>query len=117
MMGTMSEEVDYLIIGNGVAGVTAAETIRKADAHASIVIVSEEDHPMYSRVLLPNYIKGLIPRERVFLRKPDDYEQNGITLMRGQRAARLDTATRTVQLENGSSSVCNSIAVGDSNVV
>lgn len=94
----MVESFDYLIIGNGIAGVSAAETIRGEDASASIAIITDESHPLYSRVLLPNYVKGLIPREKVFLRKPEDYTAKRITCFTGVPAVHLDTADTTVHL-------------------
>ncbi len=94
----MLRTVDYLIIGNGIAGMTAAETIRESDANASIVIVTEEAHPLYSRVLLPNYVNGVIPRARVFLRTEEHYTAKKIELQRGIAATHLDTADRTLHL-------------------
>lgn len=92
---------DYLIIGGGVSGVTAAEEIRGHDAGASVAIVSEESEPLYSRVLLPHYAKGRIKREQVFLRKLDDYAPRGIELLRGMRATALDPNARTITLASG----------------
>jgi len=46
----------YLIIGNGVAGTTAAENIRKQDKDGDITIITEEDLPFYSRIRLNEYI-------------------------------------------------------------
>ena len=48
----------YLIIGNGIAGTTAAEYIRKYDAKGIITLVGEEDIPLYSRIRLNEYIAG-----------------------------------------------------------
>ena len=42
----------YFIVGGGIAGTTAAETIRAKDADGSIAIVSVEPYPLYSRVML-----------------------------------------------------------------
>lgn len=97
----MGERYDYLIIGNGVAGTTAAETIRERDGAASIAIVSDEPHPLYSRVLLPNYVKGLVKREQVFLRKAEDYQAKNISLLTGETAEGLDMAAHTVSLTSG----------------
>lgn len=96
----MLRTIDYLIVGNGIAGTTAAETIRELDANASIVLVTEEAYPLYSRVLLPNYVNGLIPRERVFLRTEVHHEVKKIELMRGISATHLDTADRTLHLSD-----------------
>ena len=72
------QSVDYLIVGGGIAGTTAAETIRAHDASSSIVILEREPHPLYSRVLIPLYLKKKIEREQLFLRTTADYERQRI---------------------------------------
>ncbi|MDA1334535.1 MAG: FAD-dependent oxidoreductase [bacterium] len=69
---------DYLIIGGGIAGTTAAETIRLHDAQGSIGVITNESEPLYSRVLLPSYIRKKIEREKVFLRSEDHYTNRRI---------------------------------------
>ncbi len=92
---------DYLIVGGGVAGVTAAETIREGDAHGSIAVISQEPHPLYSRVLLPHFVKGLIGREQLFLRAAEDYRAKNIRLHLGRDAVDLDAAGRRIRLAGG----------------
>ena len=48
----------YIIIGNGVAGTTAAINIRKIDNEGEITILSDEAYPFYSRIRLMEYISG-----------------------------------------------------------
>ncbi len=55
------ESVEFVIIGAGVAGTTAAETLR-ARSDGAIVLLTDEPHPLYSRVRLPDYICGKILR-------------------------------------------------------
>ena len=86
----------YLIIGGGVAGTTCAEELRKRDSQAEITILSEEHHPLYSRVLLPHYIKGKIPRERVFLKRDTWYGEQNIEWMPGVSAQHLDPKNKFV---------------------
>ena len=52
----------YVILGNGIAGQTCAEDLRKADADASITIIAAERHPLYNRVALPRYLRGQVLR-------------------------------------------------------
>ena len=78
---------DYLIIGGGIAGGTAAETIREEDPEATIAIVSEEPHPLYSRVMLPGYLKRKIRREQLFLRSEYQFTQKGIDLRLAQEVS------------------------------
>lgn len=87
--------MNILIIGGGVCGTSAAEEVRKRDADAQITIVSNEPHPLYSRVLLPHYIHGMIPRERVFLKSLDWYRERNIELVFDEVTA-LDVAARIV---------------------
>jgi NAD(P)H-nitrite reductase large subunit len=91
----------YLIIGGGVAGTTAAETLRKLDSESEITLVSEEQHSLYSRVLLPFFIKGKIPRERVFLKKESWYAEQKIEWLRGVRVEKLDIQNQFVLLFTG----------------
>lgn len=72
--------VDYLIIGGGIAGTTAAETIRAGDSVASIAILEREQNPLYSKILIPNYLQNKISRNKLFLRSVGDYESKKIAL-------------------------------------
>ncbi len=91
----------YIIVGGGVAGTVAAETIRTADADARVVIVSAEDHPLYSRVLLPKYVKGDLPREKLFLRSWEQYAAKKIEVLRGKKVVAVDPAAHTATLDDG----------------
>jgi NAD(P)H-nitrite reductase large subunit len=93
----------YVIIGGGIAGTTAAETIRKNDAEGSIAIVSDEPHPLYSRVLLskPKWVLGEQPFDNVWLKKDDWYIENNIHLFQGIRATELDASDKIISLSDG----------------
>ncbi len=91
----------YVIAGGGIAGTTCAEELRKLDANAEITVVCEEQHPIYSRVLLPHYVKGKIPRERVFLKPPDWYERQHVEWLPGVHAEKLDARNKFVLLSDG----------------
>ena len=97
------EKIKYLIIGGGIAGTTAAETIRKFDTSGSIAIVSDEPHRLYSRVMLskPNFFLEKIPFEQIWLKKESWYKESGIDLIAGQKAVHLDANNKTIGLEDG----------------
>lgn len=99
----MERNVTYLIVGGGVAGTTSAQTIRQNDAAGVIAIVSEEPHRLYSRVMLskPNFFLGKMPFDRVWLKDEKWYSENRVELIAGRKAIRLDTAGKTVSLDNG----------------
>lgn len=71
---------NYLIIGNGVAGTTAAEHIRKQDQEGNITIVTDEDLPFYYRVRLNEYITGEITEEGLVAKKAEWYRDRKIDL-------------------------------------
>jgi 3-phenylpropionate/trans-cinnamate dioxygenase ferredoxin reductase subunit len=70
----------YVVLGNGIAGQTCAEELRKADAEASIVMIAAERHPLYNRVALPRYLRGQVRREKVFMRTVEDYANKGLEI-------------------------------------
>ncbi len=91
----------HVIIGNGPAGVVAAETLRRADPAAQIVLVGDEAEPPYSRMAIPYLLTGSIGEEGTDLRKDaGHYERLGIRLVQA-RAEKVDAKARTVTLSTG----------------
>ncbi|MEK7200580.1 MAG: FAD-dependent oxidoreductase, partial [Patescibacteria group bacterium] len=97
------EEYKYLIIGGGVAGTTATETLRQNDKDGSIAIVSDEPYIFYSRIMLskPNFFLGKIPFDNIWLRKKEWYEQNKIIFLSREIAVKLNSQAKTVELKSG----------------
>ena len=56
----------YLIIGSGVAGVSAADEIRKLDPDGMITIFNGEPFPYYYRAAISFYMKGEIAEDELF---------------------------------------------------
>jgi nitrite reductase (NADH) large subunit len=71
---------DYVIIGNGVAGTTAAEHIRKQDKDGNIIILTDEDLPFYYRVRLTEFLAGDISEQDLLARKEAWYREQNIHL-------------------------------------
>jgi nitrite reductase (NADH) large subunit len=92
---------DYLIIGNGVAGTTAAENIRKNDRKGEITIVTDEDTAFYYRLRLNEYIGGDITEQDLMAKKDDWYSREGIRLMLKTRITAADPAKKSVITEGG----------------
>jgi NAD(P)H-nitrite reductase large subunit len=91
----------HVILGNGPAGVVAAETIRKHAPRDEIVLVGAEPGPPYSRMAIPYLLTGKIDEAGTWLRKdPDHFARLGVT-MRAGRAKAVDAAARTVTFEDG----------------
>ncbi|MBE0626154.1 MAG: NAD(P)/FAD-dependent oxidoreductase [Burkholderiales bacterium] len=91
----------HVIIGNGPAGVVAAEALRKLDANADIVLVGDEDEPPYSRMAIPYLLTGGIDEPGTHLRKDaGHYERLNIRLIVAH-AESVDSKARSVSLSGG----------------
>jgi len=90
----------YVIIGNGAAGLSAAEEIRRQDNHAYITIVSDEPFPFYSRPGLAYYLRGDLPEKQLYSRPEGHYEQQRFHRITA-RATQLDLSTRRITLSDG----------------
>jgi 3-phenylpropionate/trans-cinnamate dioxygenase ferredoxin reductase subunit len=87
----------YVVLGNGIAGQTCAEELRKADSEASIVIVAAEKHPLYNRVALPRYLRGQVRREKVFMRSVEDYAKQNLEIHFETWATEIDARGKVVR--------------------
>ncbi|TYC58923.1 NAD(P)/FAD-dependent oxidoreductase [Zoogloea oleivorans] len=91
----------HLILGNGPAGVVAAETLRRARLRDEIVMVGSENEPSYSRMAIPYLLEGNIDESGTWLRKtPDHFEKLNVRLLAG-RAVALDVHKRSVLFADG----------------
>ena len=91
----------YVVIGNGIAGQTAAEELRKLDADASIVMIAAERHPLYNRVALPRYLRGQVRREKVLMRTVDDYAKQNLEIHFETWATQIDARGKVVHTNRG----------------
>jgi nitrite reductase (NADH) large subunit len=87
---------NYLIVGNGVAGTTAAENIRKQDKKGNITIVTDEDLPFYWRIQLNEYISADITEEQLLAKKQDWYRDQNISLKLKTRIVGADAQKKVV---------------------
>ncbi|MFC1702841.1 NAD(P)/FAD-dependent oxidoreductase [Patescibacteria group bacterium] len=96
---------DYLIVGGGIAGTTAAETLRSEDTDASIAIISDEPHRLYSRVMLskPQFFLGKIPFESIWLKEEGWHKEHDISFLAGKTVESIDSDAKKIGLDDGSS--------------
>lgn len=74
----------YVILGSGIAGLSAAEAIRAREPKAAIRMISEEPHEFYSRPGLAYYLRGDFPEKQLFIRSPADVRTLGIQRLHGR---------------------------------
>ena len=91
----------YVIIGNGVAGTTAAETLRKNDPNCSIHLLTNERYPLYNRVSLPRFLQGVITEQKVMIRDFAWHEQRNIQLVTETLVTNIYTDERVVETDSG----------------
>ena len=91
----------HVIIGAGPAGIIAAETLRAADAQASVTVFGDEPEPPYSRMAIPYLLTGGVGEEGTHLRRGvNHYEELAVDLRR-DRVTRVRTKDGRVELESG----------------
>lgn len=91
----------FVIIGNGIAGTTAAEQIRKGDANASIILLTNEPYSVYNRIALPPFLKKKVTQQKVMIKSVAWHEDRAIDLRVETLATRVDTTAQEIHLENG----------------
>ena len=90
------------VIGNGMAGVRAVEELLRINPEKfAITIIGDEPHGNYNRILLSPVLAGENTIDDIILNPPGWYEENGIELISGVAAARIDRAGRKVELADG----------------
>ena len=62
------------MIGEGAAGLTAAEELRRLEPHAAIGLFTDEPHPSYFRAALTNYLLGELREDQLWFGPPDFYD-------------------------------------------
>jgi len=93
----------YVLIGAGPAGVITAETLRKADPSAEIVLLGGEPEPPYSRMALPYFLVGTIDETGTYLRKSEGYYSALGIHFRHSRVTGIDTKSDAALLASGDS--------------
>src|SRR5216684_2919490 len=96
----MGTQQSYVIIGNGITGVTAAEILRAGDPSSSITIVADDPLPAYYRPALKDFLGGRLPEEKLWARPATFYQEQRIRFIPG-RVVGINTQQRFLQLQNG----------------
>lgn len=91
----------HIILGNGPAGVVAAETLRRAAPNDDILLVGNEPEPPYSRMAIPYLLEGNIDEAGTYLRKSADHFNSLCIRQRQGRAVALNADKRTVLFDDG----------------
>lgn len=99
----MAERKQYVILGSGIAGMTAAESIRDNDPSAGILMVSEERELCFNRPMLVREFALDGSGAALFERQQDWPQQFHVDVRQGIKAESIDRDTKTVHLTDGTS--------------
>ena len=91
----------YVIVGGGIAGTSAAEAIRRRDPEGSILILSDEPYPLWSKIRLPELFSGSVDAEGLVIRKMRWYERRDIDLLINVEVTGIDPEARVVRTARG----------------
>ncbi len=93
----------YIIIGNGIAGNTAAENIRAVDREGKIIIFSKEKYYFYYIPALPEYLAGEKQVDTIIIHNEAWYQQNNIDVYLETEITQIDAVRKIVVATNGQS--------------
>jgi 3-phenylpropionate/trans-cinnamate dioxygenase ferredoxin reductase subunit len=92
----------YVIVGAGLAGAKAAESLRSAGFTGSITMIGDEPHAPYERPgLSKGYLAGRTDKEELFVHPGDWYAANDVALLTGVAATEIDRGGHEVVLADG----------------
>ncbi|ETR74055.1 MAG: FAD-dependent pyridine nucleotide-disulfide oxidoreductase [Candidatus Magnetoglobus multicellularis str. Araruama] len=89
----------YIIIGNGIAGVHAAESIRRIDTCGTIQMISDETTSPYSRPMISHVLAGVTDSQKIHIRPPNFYAQLNIEPLFGKRITQIDIPKKQIHLD------------------
>src|SRR5690348_3847589 len=90
----------YVVIGNGIAGVTAAEILRTEDASAEITVIADDPFPVYYRPALKDYLAGRVREDKLWARPSSFYQDQRIRFL-CERVSTIQAGQHCVQLPDG----------------
>jgi NAD(P)H-nitrite reductase large subunit/ferredoxin len=87
-----------VIIGNGIAGSTAADYIRRHHQDCEIHVIGNEKYPLYNRMGISRLIYGRSAMQGLYLLPDEWYEERRITTWLNTRAVSINFPAKTVLL-------------------
>lgn len=96
----MAEQQVFVIIGNGIAGTTAAEILRAEDSAAAITVIADDPFPVYYRPALKDYLAGRVREDKLWARPNNFYQQQNIRFL-PDRVVGIQAGRHIIQLRSG----------------
>lgn len=114
-----TKDEKFVIVGGGVAAMTAAQTIRQRNEIASITMISSESNYPYYRPSLSDLIVHDLTEDEFNLNAKEWYSNNNINLLLNSTVTQLNSDQCTLTLENGETITYDKLilATGSSNFI
>jgi len=93
--------LSVVVVGNGIAGVTAADFVRRGHPDCEIHLVGRETHVLYNRMGISRLVYGRSAMQGLYLLPEPWYDEHGITAWLNTFATEIDLAERRVRLGTG----------------
>ncbi|MFF8602702.1 NAD(P)/FAD-dependent oxidoreductase [Streptomyces sp. NPDC015232] len=92
----------FVIVGGGLAGAKAAETLRSEGFNGRVILIGDErEHPYERPPLSKGFLTGKEERDSVFVHEPAWYAEHDVELHLGQTVTAVDRDAHTVRLGDG----------------
>ena len=93
--------MSYVIVGDGIAGSSAAERIREADVESDVTVITDEGETLYNRILIKEFAKGKLPEAPISIHEPDWYDDRDIDLELNTHVTELDPDAHEIHTHEG----------------
>ena len=98
----MNTQPSFVIVGGGMAGAIAAQTLREEGFDGKITLLGQEPNAPYERPpLSKDYLQGKAERDSIFVHPEPSYAEHAVELSLGSAVTSLDPASRTVTTATG----------------
>jgi NAD(P)H-nitrite reductase large subunit len=97
---TATHTSTYAIIGNGIAGITAAEILRAENAQAVITVIADDPYPAYYRPALKDYLAGRVNEDKLWARPTNFYQKHSIRFLR-ERVIGIQVEQHMIEFQSG----------------
>ena len=91
----------HVIVGDGIAGSSAAETIREQDPDADVTVITDEGEALYNRILIKEFAKGKLPEAPISIHEPEWYDERDIDLQLNPYVTDVDPDAHEIHTHEG----------------